>query len=190
MQDNSMIIGVFNDRQDAENAIEELHGLDYEAKDISVMTKSNEDAHTIHENTGSPVAEGTVTGATTGGVIGGLAGLLIGIGAVTIPGIGALLIGGPLAAALGLTGAAATTVSGAVTGALAGGLVGALVSLGIPEEDAKVYEEHIQNGGILVAVPSGSRNISEVKDILQENNAERVRSFNMNHEHRTAHTNL
>lgn len=178
MREDAMIIGVFKDRSDAENAIDELHDLDYDAKDISVMTKSDDDATVVHEN-GSPIAEGTATGATTGGLIGGLAGLLVGLGALAIPGIGALLIGGPLAAALGLSGAAATTVSGAVTGALAGGLVGALVSLGIPEEDAQVYEEHIKQGGILVAVPAGSREPSEVKEILRDNNAERVRSFNL-----------
>ncbi len=183
MKDNTMIIGVFSNRTEAENAINELHEMDYDAKDISVITKSQDDAEVIHENTGSPVAEGAATGATTGGIIGGLTGLLIGIGAIAIPGIGALLIGGPLAAALGLTGAAATTATGALTGALAGGLVGALVSLGIPEEDARVYEEHVKEGGILIAVPAGNRDSTEVKEILKDNNAERIRSFSMNDQH-------
>lgn len=180
LNDTTMVIGVFSEREDAENAIDELHDLDFEAKDISIMTKSPEEAHIIEGNTGSPIAEGTATGAATGGVIGGIAGLLVGLGAIAIPGFGALLIGGPLAGALGLTGAAATTVSGAVTGALAGGLFGALVSLGIPEEDARVYEEHLQQGGILIAVPVSERYMSEVRRILSDHNAQRVRSFHLN----------
>ena len=121
-----------------------------------------------------------VSGATTGGMIGGIAGLLVGIGAITIPGLGAILIGGPLAAALGLTGAAATTVTGALTGALAGGLVGGLVGLGVPEEDARVYEDRVKSGAILVAVPLRDANEESVRGILEDNGAERVRSFDMN----------
>ncbi len=175
-----MIIGVFANRDQAEDAIEELKAADYDAKDISVVTRDRDDAQVIHDNTGSNVGGGIASGATTGAVIGGLAGLLIGIGAITIPGIGALLIAGPLAAALGLTGAAATTVSGAATGAVAGGLVGALVGAGVPEEDATYYEGRVKEGGLLVAVPTRERNEDDVRDILEENGADRVRTFNMN----------
>lgn len=180
MAKDTMIIGVFSDHTTAEDAIDELKTADYDAKDISVVTKNRDDAEVIHDHTGSNVGDGIASGATTGGVIGGLAGLLIGIGAITIPGIGALLIAGPLAAALGLTGAAATTVSGAVTGAVAGGLVGALVGAGVPEEDATYYEGRVKEGGILVAVPTRGSNQDEVRDILEDNGADRVRTFSMN----------
>lgn len=185
---DEMIIGVFASRQDAEGAIDELHEADYEAKDISIVTRSREDAEILEDRGSSNVAEGAVSGATTGGVIGGIAGLLIGIGAIAVPGIGALLIGGPLAAALGLTGAAATTVSGAATGALAGGLIGALIGLGVPEEDARIYEDRVKEGGILVAVPTRGGNVGEVRTILEDNGADRVRTFSMEErERRTAH---
>lgn len=180
MARDMMIIGVFSDRTEAEDAIDELKTADYDAKDISVITRDRDDAEVIKTNTGSNVADGIASGATTGGVIGGLAGLLIGIGAITIPGLGGLLIAGPLAAALGLTGAAATTVSGAVTGAVAGGLVGALVGIGVPEEDATYYEGRVKDGGILVAVPTRERNENDVREILEDNGAERVRTFSMN----------
>lgn len=180
MVKDTMIIGVFADRTEAEDAIDELKSAEYTAKDISVVTRDQDDAHVIHDNTGTTVGDGIATGATTGAVIGGLAGLLIGIGAIAIPGIGGLLIAGPLATALGLTGAAATTVSGAATGAIAGGLVGALVGIGVPEEDATYYEGRVKQGGILVAVPARERNEDEVRSILEDNGADRVRSFTMN----------
>lgn len=180
MRDEKMLLGVFLEEDDAENAIDELKDAHYDAKEISVITKDRGDAQAIHESTGASVGEGAASGAATGGVIGGLTGLLIGIGAISIPGLGPLLIGGPIASALGLTGAAATTISGALTGALAGGLVGALVSLGVPEEDARIYEDRVREGAILVAVPVRERNEDEVRALLEDNGAERVRSFNMN----------
>jgi hypothetical protein len=184
-----MIISVFSERDDAEDAIEELKTAGYDPKDISIMMKNNTEQRDLADSTGSNVAGGAVTGATTGGVIGAIAGLLIGVGAIAIPGLGAILIGGPLAAALGLTGAAATTVSGAATGALAGGLLGALMGLGIPEEDARVYEERVNQGAILVAIPVRENRESEARDILEENGADRIRTFQMDDSRfRRAHT--
>lgn len=175
MADTQMILGVLQDKEHANMAVDELEAKGYTAKDISIITR--EEKHVADESSpASDIAEGTTSGAVTGGVIGGVAGLLIGIGAIALPGIGAVLIGGPLAAALGLTGAAATTVSGAVTGALAGGLVGALVSLGVPEEEAKEYERSIQSGATLIAVPV-RENEDEVKDILMEHGATQIRTI-------------
>ncbi len=173
------VIGVFKHQQDTERAIEELKDLGYDPQEMSVIMKDVRKAEEVERNTGVHVAEGAVSGAATGGIIGGLVGLLAGIGAITIPGLGAVLIGGPIAAALGLTGAAATTASGAVTGALAGGLVGALVGLGIPEEEAKEYEEHIRGGGILLAVPTHDTRIDEVRNIMDNYSAYGVRQINL-----------
>ncbi|CAN5184791.1 hypothetical protein BH09PAT1_BH09PAT1_1160 [soil metagenome] len=186
MAKDTMIIGVFSDRSDAEEAIGELKTAHYDAKDISIVTKNRDDAEVISDHTGTNVGDGVASGATTGGLIGGIAGLLIGIGAIAIPGVGALLIAGPLAAALGLTGAAATTVSGAVTGAVAGGLVGGLVGAGVPKEDATYYEGRVKEGGILVAVPARESNEDDVRAILEDNGADRVRTFGMNEGRHTA----
>ncbi len=174
-----MVLGVFGSRTDAEGAIEDLEEAGYNPKDISIMMQDKAEAAVIAEDTGTDVAEGAVSGATTGGVLGAIAGLLIGIGAIAVPGVGALLIGGPIAAALGLSGAAATTVSGAATGALAGGLIGALTSLGVPEEDARLYEERLKAGGILVMVPARSDDTADVSTILEDNEADQVRTVNM-----------
>jgi uncharacterized membrane protein len=50
-----------------------------------------------------------------------------------------------------------TAVAGAGIGAAAGGLVGALVGLGIPEAEAKHFEEGFRAGGVLVTVTGGDR---------------------------------
>jgi hypothetical protein len=116
------VLGIFNDRDYAEAAINDLEDVGYDAEEISIVLKNKEDKEKLEENTGADVAQGAVSGATAGLALGGLAGL---VAAMVIPGLGTLFIGGPIVAALGLTGAAATTVSGAATGAVAGGLVGA-----------------------------------------------------------------
>jgi hypothetical protein len=171
---NRMVLGVFSDSNRAEDAIDELEASGFDPKDISVIMKDRtEDKYTA--SGGEKVAEGAASGVATGGVLGGLAGLLIGLGAITIPGIGALLIGGPIAVALGLTGAAATTITGAVTGALAGGLVGALVGLGVPEDQARIYEQEIKKGSILVALTTGPADEAEVMTTLENHGADHVR---------------
>lgn len=163
------VLGVFSGSGAADDAITALKDAGYDTSGVSAIVK--EGIVQVKENGSTKaetVGEGAASGAATGGVIGGVAGLLVGIGALAIPGIGAILVAGPLAAALGLTGAAATTVSGAATGALAGGLIGALVGLGVPEDTAKLYEETIQAGGVLLTVPAAtSEKEEEVRAILQ-----------------------
>lgn len=178
---NNLILSVFRYQEDAEDAIDELKDAGFNPKDFSIIMKDRELATDLAESTGTRVADSAATGATTGGIVGGLAGLLIGIGAITIPGIGAVLIAGPLVSALGITGTAAATISGALTGVVAGGIIGALVGLGIPREEAEYYERTIKEGGILLAVPTHHDNDKRVKDILERNHAEQIRSVSLAH---------
>ncbi len=187
-----MLLGIFSNRSDADNAVNELRSNGFDPKNISIIMRGEKDNVVVNDGNnnslGANIIQGAASGATTGGVIGGIAGLLVGIGAIAVPGIGALLIGGPLAAALGLTGAAATTVSGAVTGLLAGGLVGGLMGIGLPENEARLYEERLREGGILVAAVTDHETEDEARDILEENNADQIRSINIDqntsrHEH-------
>ena len=169
----TIVLGVFDNRTQAEKAINDLGNSGFNSKDISIVMKDTVEGQHMADSTGANMAEGAVSGAATGGVIGGIAGLLMGIGAITIPGLGPLLIGGPIAAALGLTGAAATTVTGAATGAVAGGLLGALMGLGLPKEKAEVYQQRIEQGAILLAVPT-TGNESNAKNILETSGASDV----------------
>lgn len=90
--------------------------------------------------------EGGVTGAATGGLLGGSLGLLAGIGALAIPGLGPFIAAGPIMAALG----------GSAIGGSLGLLLGALIGAGIPEFEAKKYEEGLKAGGILISVRANS----------------------------------
>jgi uncharacterized protein (TIGR02271 family) len=113
------------------------------------------------EGTGTQAAEGAATGAIGGGVLGGVIGLLAGVGALAIPGVGPIIAGGTLA----------STLAGAGIGAAAGGLLGALVGMGVPEEDAKHFDQGFRAGGTLVTVAAGNRE-EEARTCLYEAGAD------------------
>jgi uncharacterized membrane protein len=69
-----------------------------------------------------------------------------------------LLIAGPLV--------------GAFAGATAGGAVGVLVGVGIPEDEAKLYEERLKKGGLLVSVHTQTREeVDRARAIFQQTGA-------------------
>ena len=136
------LVGVYDNEQDAIQAVEDLKRQGYSTDDISVISKNEDEVHDVNDATGTKTEEGLAAGAATGGVLGGLTGLLAGIGALAIPGIGPIVAAGPIAA----------TLTGAAVGAGAGGLAGALIGMGIPEDEAERYEGYVKEGKILVVV--------------------------------------
>ena len=152
-------IGVFTTHASARAAIDDLRSIGVADADISYLyTDIDGDIKDAHSD--SKVGEGTAAGATTGAVLGAIAGFAV--ANAVLPGVGTLLVAGPLAAALGLTGVAATTVAGAMTGLAAGGIVGALANIGVSEEDAKLYEDLVRSGNVLVVARSGAVSAREV----------------------------
>src|ERR687894_2658274 len=135
------VVGVFDGPNHAEQALNELRNAGFQPEQVSVVARDNRETKDMVESTGMG-AEGAGTGAVLGGITGGVLGWLVGIGALAIPGIG------PVVAA----GALATTLGGAAVGAVAGGLIGALAAAGVPEEDARAYEDHVKQGSILLTV--------------------------------------
>jgi hypothetical protein len=144
------LVCVFDSRDDADNAVQELHNLGYGAEDIGFAMRGEDQgmAGTSDFDTGTKAGEGAVAGGIAGGILGALA-------ALTIPGVGPVIAGGALATALG----------GAAAGVAAGGLLGGLVGLGIPEEEARYYESEFQAGRGIVTVRAGNR-YSEVVNVL------------------------
>jgi uncharacterized membrane protein len=164
-----VVMAAFKDSDAADRAVIALEEKGYDSHDLSVITRENKsEANDVISST----AEGATSGATTGAAVGGLAGLLAGAG--VIPAVAGLFIGGPIAAVLGATGIAATTISGAVTGAAAGGLIGALTGLGVSEDVARSYDETVNQGGIVVAVPVQDSDNESPHSIFERNGAHDV----------------
>lgn len=84
--------------------------------------------------------QGAAIGGGAGGITGGVLGWLAGMGMLMLPGVGPVLAAGPIVALL----------SGAAVGATLGGITGALVGMGIPADDATVYETKVRDGNILI----------------------------------------
>lgn len=164
--------GVFSNKHKAELAINDLKDKGVSDKEISCVY-TDKDGDMKDSQSGEKVGGGAVSGATTGAVIGTIAGLVVANG--LLPGLGTLFVAGPLAATLGFTGAVATTVAGAATGVAAGGLIGALSKLGVSNEDAELYEKHIQGGEALIVCRSEE---DDVMEVFRKHDAVEVRQYN------------
>ena len=144
----SMVTAVFRNRFDADQAFEELYRMGYTDREINVLMSENTKASWYSDkepgkhSKGTMATEGMGVGGAIGTGVGAAVAAIAAIGtSVAIPGLG-MVIAGPLAAAL----------VGAGAGAVTGGLVGALVGWGIPESNAKAYEQALKDGGIALGV--------------------------------------
>jgi len=180
-------VGVFTERHLADRAIEELHNAGFSSDQIGFVSREGTTEEQVplipaqpSTGTGSmtapigvapaytPIdadvpppeenkAEATAAGVVGGGVIGGILGAAA---ALLIPGLGPAIAGGILTAVLG----------GAAIGAVAGGLIGALTSMGVPEDEARFYQDELRVGRTLVTVKAGDR-YDEALAILRHNGA-------------------
>lgn len=134
-------------------------------QDISVLFPDKKGTKEFAHEHNTKAPEGAITGASAGGVTGGVLGLLAGIGALAIPGVGPLIAAGPIMAAL----------SGAAVGAAVGGVAGGLIGMGMPEFEAKRYEDRVKGGNILMAAHSEtSENTKTIKEIFKAAGAEDI----------------
>lgn len=114
------------------------------------------------------ILDGLATGALYGSLFGSVLSLLTGVGVLFIPFIGTVVAAGPLAAAL----LGATT--GALYGALGAGLGSALVSLGMPQDQAAIYQTRVQAGEFLIVVEVPAEKAGETLLLLQSAGGEEV----------------
>src|SRR5215510_10052530 len=162
---NTAVFGIYGSHSQVEQAVTALRTAGFRNTDISVLLPENEGTKDFAHEKGTKAPEGASTGAGTGAAIGGVLGWLTGIGALAIPGVGPFIAAGPIMAAL----------AGAAIGAATGGVVGGLIGLGIPEIEAKRYEEKLKKGNYLIAVHADeSEDVDRAKDILKSAGAEDI----------------
>jgi hypothetical protein len=157
MNTQRTVVGVFDDRSSAQQAIEALKQVGFQRDQIGLTARSDDEGASWRgegdEGTGSYAGEGALTGLTAGAGVGALWGL--GIVAGMLPAIGPAIAGGTLAAIM----------SSAAAGAAAAGLAGTLIGLGIPKEEAEFYESELRAGRIIVTVQADGRQ-TEASSIL------------------------
>jgi len=158
----TVVVGVFQDRLQADQAVADLLKAGFRKDQIGVAMRNAEGTETTVDDEGSHAESGAVTGALAGLGLGALAGL--GVMAGVIPVIGPAIAAGTLGVVL----------SNAAAGAGIAGLVGALVGAGVPEHEAKYYHEEFEAGRTIVTVTANGR-ADEATTILR-----RHRAYDMN----------
>jgi hypothetical protein len=167
-----MLTAVFCDRVNAQTAYDRLVSHGYTNSEINVLMSdttrstyfSNERDEARHD-VGSHATEGMGVGGAIGTAVGATLAAVAAIGtSLAIPGLG-LVIAGPIAAAL----------AGGGAGALAGGLLGAMVGLGIPESNARAYEDALREGGVVIGViPRNARDADTIREEFQNLHGENI----------------
>ena len=126
----------------AEAIVDDLKEAGFSNTDISVLMQDRGDTRDFATEHNTKAPEGATTGGVLGMGAGAGLGWLVGIGTLAIPGLGPFIAAGPIMAALG----------GAAVGGATGGIIGALIGMGIPEVEAKHYDERVRGGHTLITV--------------------------------------
>jgi uncharacterized protein (TIGR02271 family) len=148
------VVGVFRDKQQAQDAIQELRNAGFRANQIGVLAKDKKLVKDLEPPKETYAGEGAAAGVVTGAAIGTLWGLGLAAG-MALPVLGPVIAGGTVA----------SVIASAATGAVAAGVVGFLIGLGIPEEHARYYERELKAGRIIVTVKTGTRE-TEAREIF------------------------
>jgi hypothetical protein len=161
------ITALFDTREAADYALYKLDQSGFTQDQVSLLVSEETRGKHFGIVEDDKSDEGAVAGAAIGGLTAALYVGLASAGAFFIPGLN-LVVSGALIGSLAGLGA----------GAAAGGLIGALVGAGIPEHEAKVYEERVRKGGILVAISAVSDEEEKtIKAILEGSNAQSIKAM-------------
>ena len=189
-----VILGLYSTREAVDSAMNRFASAGFPSSDISVLLADGREAQSVKSLKASASARApatsiseetkestagrvenlitkdneltptTGTGAGIGAVAGSAAlGWVATLTALAIPGLGPFLVVGP--------------IIGAIAGGAAGGAVGALSGVGIPEKEAKLYEDRLKKGGTLVSVHTDAVSQAErAKAILIQTGATEITS--------------
>ncbi len=165
-----MVTAVFRDRLAAQSAFDRLLARGYTSNEINVLMSDSTRSTYFPEKegrmpAGNAATEGVGVGGAIGTAVGATLAAVAAIGtSLAIPGLG-IIIAGPIAAAL----------AGGGAGAVTGGVIGGLVGLGIPEPNAKAYQEALRGGGVVIGViPHNDDDASHIKKDFEDLKGESV----------------
>jgi len=173
MEDRTMqaVTGVFESRDDAEQAVSQLRSLGIPEKEIGVLSP---DSSPERLETGVPVSDtedpgmGKAMGAAVGGAMGAAGGATLGLAAASlaIPGVGPVI-------AFGMVGAALLGVVGAAAGSAVGDTVEEELGEGIPHEDIYLYKNALRQGhSVVIAYAADEDQSDKASEVMTNAGAE------------------
>lgn len=158
---SKVITATFKTREAAFAAMRQMEAVGITEEQISLVVTDETRGRSFNIDEGTKADEGAAAGATFGGIVGGVLAALAGAGALAFPGLN-----------LVVSGAIVSGLAGAGAGAATGGLVGLLVGAGIKEHEAKIYEDEVKTGAILMAVKTeNSEQKKAVENILEHSDS-------------------
>jgi uncharacterized membrane protein len=163
MPDKNSAIAMFDQHQQAEDAVKQLQQAGFDMKKLSIVSKAYQTEENVvgYYTTGERVKYWGANGAFWGGIWG----LLFGSAFFFVPGVGPLFVAGSLVGAI---------VGALETAAVVGGLSAlgaALYSIGIPRKSILQYETSIKAGKYLLVVHGTPDEVTRAKTILSTSGA-------------------
>jgi hypothetical protein len=159
------IVGIFEDRANAEQAVERLVANGFRRDDVSLLTP----AHGTDDAAGVKTTdtEQPGMGAALGSVVGAATGASAGMAAVAmVPGVGPVVAAGWAAMAL-------LGMAGAVGGGIAGQAIENSLSSGLPKDELFLYEDALRKGhSVVIALAADDVQLGLARSILREAGAE------------------
>lgn len=151
------VTATFKTRAAVEEVLTRLEALGVSDEQISLIVTDETRGSSFNIVEDDKTEEGFAAGAAAGGIIGAVLGTMATASAIMIPGLNIIV-----------TGAIVSSLAGLGAGAAAGGLLGGLIGAGIPEHEAKIYEDEVKNGAVLLAIkPQDNDQKKVIKDILE-----------------------
>lgn len=158
MKKENAMVAIYNNHEEAEEAIKKLQKNGYDMKNLSIVGK---DYHTDENvvgfyNMGDRMTQWGANGAFWGSIWG----MLLGSAFFIIPGVGPLVIAGSFVSVL------VGALEGAVILGGVSALGAALYSLGIPKDSIVEYETEIKAGKFMLLVQGADFDVSMARGIL------------------------
>jgi cation transport regulator ChaB len=154
---------IFQEEQQIDGVVRRLIDRGISQDEISVMGRNfqSETKITGFISKRDVILGGLRSGAIFGSLFGSFLSLLTGVGVLLIPFVGPVVAAGPIGAILlGAT-------SGAIAGSAGAGLVSVLMALGMPEEQATLYQTRLQAGEFVMMLEVPSDRTGEYKLLLE-----------------------
>jgi uncharacterized membrane protein len=161
-----LVVAIFDDRSQAEAAVQDLQQQGVAADQISALLRHNEVSASAEEAIAlDREAEETGEDVAIGGTVGGLAGLLGGLALFSVPALGPFLGVGVLA----------TTIGGVAIGSAVGERMAHLSTLGVPHERAQRYGSALEAGQLVLSVSArNAEEVMRVREILARHQADEI----------------
>lgn len=168
-QMSHLVTAIFNQREEAERAVQQLKSAGVADNSISLMWKASQfmdTANTWHEGHGALSIASAAAGS-------GIAGAILGIAILTIPGVGPVAAAGAIAASAFSSVAAVSGVIGATGGAIAR----MLTDHDVDGVSANFYAQQVGRGKVFLSVDPRIAGIEDevIQQILQRNGGRSAR---------------